>query len=174
LIDAAIWLFGGITAVCADLKTFITLRPIRYEKLHFGDIRQKHKEGTINTSIQQAVVENDDVCHLMIQFSNQGAGTIRASRLHSEQSIRIECYKGTFVWKFNTDQLVYRKPGEKDYTPVEIPDSYPDRSMVTNFLNNIREDTQESPTFHDGLRSQLVLDAAVQSDIEKRWIDLDC
>ena len=114
LIDAAIWLLGGITSVCADLKTIIPLRPIVYEKLHFGDIRQKHKEGSINTINQQAVVENDDVCRLMIQFADQGTGTITASRLHAEQSIRIECDKGTFFWRLNTDQLVSRKPGEKD------------------------------------------------------------
>ena len=89
-------------------------------------------------------MENDDLCRLMNQFADQGTGTITASRLHAEQSIRIECDKGTFFWRINTDQLVSRTPGEKDYTPVDIPGSYLDKSMVTTFLKN----SEKTPKNH--------------------------
>ena len=53
LIDAAIWLLGGITSVCADLKTIIPLRPIVYEKLHLEIFGRSIKKGPLTRLINR-------------------------------------------------------------------------------------------------------------------------
>ena len=55
-----------------------------------------------------------------------------------------------------------------------MPEPPGDRTIVTSFLNNIRQDEDEPPTFRDGLAAQLVIDAAVESNDTGRWVDVEC
>jgi predicted dehydrogenase len=45
--------------------------------------------------------------------------------------------------------------------------------QAVEFVNSIREQRPCSVTFHDGARAQAVMDTAVRSANERRWIDLE-
>ena len=62
---------------------------------------------------------------------------------------------------------------EDEYRPVETAEPPVDDTVVTTFLNNIRRDEDEAPTFGDGLAAQLVIDAAVESNKTDRWVDVE-
>lgn len=172
LIDIARWLLGEINSVCGDMNICIAQRPPLVDYHHFGELRRRSQAGMLKTSPHLVDVENEDVCHLLLRFENGVSGTIRSSRLHVEHEIKIEGERASYVWHFKPDQLLCRKAGETDYSSVTIPDTYSEESMVTPFLNNIRQNKNEPPTFYDGMKAQVLMDAVVQSDRDRCWVDV--
>ncbi len=174
MIDAARWLVGEIRQVNAELATYIPRRPVLTSDRHFGELRRQHREGILDIPKETGPVENDDVCHLLLRFENGARGSIRASRLHQEHSIRIDCERTSYRWQMTGDRRLTERSTEAEYKPVEMPEPPGDRTIVTSFLNNIRQDEDEPPTFRDGLAAQLVIDAAVESNDTGRWVDVEC
>lgn len=171
MIDAARWLVGEIAQVNAELTTYITRRPLLTSGGHFGELRRMHREGQLEITGETGKVENDDVCQLMLRFENGARGSIRASRLHQEHTIRVDCERRSYFWQLYGGGLMERA-SEANYTPVEDPEPPVVDTIVTTFLNNIRRDEDESPTFRDGLAAQLVIDAAVRSSETGRWVEV--
>ena len=174
MIDTARWLVGEITQVNAELAAYITQRPLLTSDEHFGELRRMHQEGELGISRRTGRVENDDVCQLMLRFENGASGSIRASRLHQEHSIRIDCERTSYSWQMAGDRRLMERSSEAEYTPVGVSAPPGDDTIVTTFLNNIRQDEDEAPTFRDGLAAQLVIDAAVKSHETGRWVDVEC
>ena len=173
MIDAARWLVGEIAQVNAELSIYIAQRPLLTSAEHFGDLRQMHREGALESSARTGLVENDDVCQLLLRFENGARGAIRASRLHQEHSIRVDCERTSYLWQMAGDRRLMERASNAEYTPVEVPEPPVDDTIVTTFLNNIRRDEDEAPTFRDGLAAQLVIDAAVKSNDTGRWVDVE-
>lgn len=173
MIDAARWLVGEIAQVNAELTTFITRRPLLISGEHFGSLRQMHREGNLEIPSDTGLVENDDVCQVQLRFENGARGSIRASRLHQEQTIRVDCERKSYLWQMAGNRRLMERSSEAEYTPVEDPEPPGDDTIVTTFLNNIRRDEDESPTFRDGLAAQLVIDAAVKSSETGRWVEVE-
>ena len=174
MIDAARWLVGEIGQVNAELAVYIPRRPVLTSDGHFGELRRLHREEKLDISRETGPVENDDVCHLLLRFENGARGSIRASRLHQEHSIRVDCERTSYLWQMAGDRRLMQRSTEEEYTPVEYPEPPGDDSIVTSFLSNIRRDEDEPPTFRDGLAAQLVIDAAVRSNDTGRWVDVEC
>ena len=97
---------------------------------------------------------------------------VRASRLQRGNTIRVEGSKGAYVWDLKSAKLMGRRHDEAQYTEAPVPDSITSGTMVTQFLANIRDDTNLPPTFYDGLRAQEVIDAVVRSTEERRWVEV--
>lgn len=174
MIDAARWLVGEIAEVNAELAVYITQRPLLTSGEHFGELRRIHREGKLDIPRETGKVENDDVCQVLLRFENGACGSIRASRLHQEHSIRVDCERTSYFWQMAGDRRLMERSSEAEYTPVETPEPPCDDTIVTTFLNNIRQDEDESPTFRDGLAAQLVIDAAVKSNEAGGWVDVEC
>ena len=173
MIDTARWLVGEISQVNAELAQFVTHRPLLTAGEHFGELRRMHRAGTLEISRQTGRVENDDVCQLLLRFESGARGSIRASRLHQETSLRVDCERSSYFWQMDGDGRLMERSSEAPYSPVEIPESPGDDTIVTTFLNNIRRDEDEAPTFRDGLAAQLVIDGAVRSHETGRWVDVE-
>ena len=174
MIDAARWLVGEIGQVNAELAVYIPRRPLLTSGEHFGELRRLHREGELDIPLETGWVENDDVCQLLLRFENGARGSIRASRLHQEHSIRVDCERSSYRWQMTGDRRLMERSTEAEYTPVEMPEPPCDDTIVTNFLHNIRRDEDEPPTFRDGLAAQLVIDAAVRSHETGSWVDVGC
>ncbi len=173
MIDAARWLVGEISQVNAELVQFVTHRPLLTSGDHFGELCRMHEKGVLETSRQTGRVENDDVCQLMLRFENGAFGSIRASRLHQETSLRVDCERTSYIWQMDGGGRLMERSSKAAYTPAEIPETPSDDTIVTTFLNNIRKNEAAAPTFRDGLAAQLVIDAAVQSHEKGRWVDVE-
>ena len=174
MIDAARWLVGEIAQVNAELAVYIPRRPLLASDGHFGELRRLHREEELEIPRETGPVENDDVCQLLLRFENGACGSIRASRLHQEHAIRVDCERTSYLWRMAGDRRLMERASEAEYAPVECPVPSVDESIVTSFLNNIRWDGEEPPTFRDGLAAQLVIDAAVRSHDTGGWVDVAC
>lgn len=172
LIDAARWLIGEIQSVAADFQTIIAERPVISDLYDFSEVRGMIRDSRLPASTGPARVENEDACSLLVRFTNGATGTIRASRIGRRNTILVEGTEAAFQWDLQTGVLGRRGAGEVAYTPVPLPDGFPNRSIVTQFIENIRNVTNHPPTFWDGFRAQQVIDAAVQAVQTRRWIDI--
>ncbi len=174
MIDAARWLVGEIAQVNAELAVYVPRRPLLMSDGHFGELRRLHSEGVLEIPDRIGVVENDDVCQLLLRFENGARGSIRASRLHQEHSIRVDCERTSYFWQMTGDRRLMERSTETEYTSVECPEPTVDESIVSSFLSNIRRGGDEPPTFRDGLAAQLVIDTAVKSNDAGGWVDVEC
>ena len=174
MIDAARWLVGEIEQVNAELTVYIPRRPVLTSGVHFGELRRLHREEKLDISRETGPVENDDVCQLLLRFENGARGSIRTSRLHQEHSIRVDCERASYRWEMAGDRRLMERSTEAEYKPVEMPEPPGEDTIVTTFLNNVRRDEDEPPTFRDGLAAQLVIDAAVTSHEAGGWVDVEC
>lgn len=174
MIDAARWLVGEIGQVNAELATYIPRRPMLASDGHFGELRRLHLEEKLDIPRETGPVENDDVCQVLLRFENGARGSIRASRLHQEHSIRVDCERTSYRWQMTGDRRLTERSTEAEYRPVRMPEPPGDSTIVTTFLNNIRRNEDEPPTFRDGLAAQLVIDAAVRSHETGGWVDVEC
>ncbi|MBM3263924.1 MAG: Gfo/Idh/MocA family oxidoreductase [candidate division Zixibacteria bacterium] len=171
MIDAALWLAGKIDRVCADLTTHIARRPQLSERYDFSESRRLHRQGMLPPPVGWADVENDDACTLLLHFRGGGQGMIRATRLSQRNTICIETADADFAWDRQDETLQRRNAGEDCYIPEPVPD-FPKTSIATSFLRNIETDENAPPTFFDGLRIQEVMEAAVVSAKERRWVEI--
>ena len=172
MIDVARWLIGEFTGVCGHLETSIRRRPVISELYDFAEVRRMSREGALPDAVGMAEVENDDACTILATFDSGAHGVIRASRLQRGNTIRVEGSKGACVWDLKSAKLMARQHDEEDYTEVSIQEGITVESMVTQFLANIRNDTNLPPTFYDGLRAQEVVDAVERSATERRWVEV--
>ena len=172
MIDAARWLVGEIAQVNAELAVYIPRRPVLTSDVHFGELRRLHRAEQLDISPETGPVENDDVCQVLLRFGNGVRGSIRASRLHQEHSIRIDCERTSYRWQMTGERRLMERSKGAECTPVEMPEPPGDGTIVTTFLQNIRRDEDKAPTFRDGLEVQLVIDAAVRSHETGGWVDV--
>lgn len=169
MIDAARWLVGEITDVYADLVTLIGQRPVVSDLYDFSEIRRLQADGVLPPTSEFAEVENDDECALQISFASGARGAIRASRVQRYNTVRIDGSGGSCKWDLGTEELLYRRQGESDFKPVSIPGRLVAKTMVSQFVANIRDGTDLAPTFLDGLETQRVIDAAILSSGRRQW-----
>lgn len=169
MIDTARWLVGDISEVCCSLETMIKERPLPADNRHFGVMRRDLKSGILPMSTHKSAVENDDICDILLKFENGTTGSIKCSRLYKEHEIRINCERISYYWQLDEDLLHGRTQEDEFEVSVRRSDATGKKSVVTDFLNDIRNDTNSAPSFYDGFKIQLVIDAALKADHEKKW-----
>ncbi len=177
-IDLGLWYFGPIRAVCATLPQFV---PERRDPAT-GEMRR---------------CEVDDAAGLLVEFASGVQGVLHISWVAPRgrsQTLSICGAKGAFVLDSNVDgweiDLKGSTPEDQDLKPIEIPAELMEgidnsskeagfRSFITNypsmsrkFIDVILNDEEPSPSFDDGLAVQEVMEAAILSAKERRWVDL--
>ena len=174
-IDFSQMLFGRIDRLVANLKRFFDDRSGQPSDL-------------------------DDWAAILAEFANGATGVLESSKVatgrneswRSQDYVELNGSEATFVFFTERwNELQVGKPGgmglEKVTIPKEfwsVPNSPRDPAkgdpLVTfrydqafEFIDAIRNQRPCSPSFLDGARAQLIMDAAVESAAERRWVQLE-
>jgi predicted dehydrogenase len=174
-IDFSQMLFGRVERLVANLKRFFDDRSGQPSDL-------------------------DDWAAIIAEFTNGATGVLESSKVatgrneswRSQDYVELNGSDATFVFFTERwNELQAGKPGgaglEKITIPKEfwtVPGSPRDPAkgdpLVTfrydqafEFIDAIRNQRPCSPSFLDGARAQLIMDAAVQSVTERRWVQLE-
>lgn len=132
-------------------------------------------------------------------FTNGAVGVLESTKMatgrgegaHSQDYVEINGSEGTIVFQLETPlQLQIAKKGESKLQTVMVPDEFlkvpnsvrnPKQGdplftfrydQTWEFIEAIRNKRPCSPSFRDGALAQGVMDAALMSAKEKRWVDV--
>lgn len=163
MVDLALWLVGDIVDVSARLSTFVA------------------REGPQGNSLEAA----NDAANLLVRFENGAQGLIQLSGvahvgdrlqeqhvlLHGEEGTLEADYdlKGTELRGLRQEAQKFECIGRWDVSTTDQPWAIAHQMFCTEsvgprlFIDAILKNGPASPTFRDGLKAQLVLDAAVKS-----------
>lgn len=172
IIDAARWLVGEFESVSGSMHTFIESRPTIPDGYSLYQVIQLAKDKTLPLAQGTGTVDNDDECVFLATFDNDAQGLFRVSRLDNDRGLRICGSQGVLIWEQPGNKLLGKKKGEQAFSEIEVPDDQVAPTMVTQFISNIRNDTDLPPTFYDGMKAQEVMDAVIQSAEQRCWISL--
>lgn len=183
ILDLLYYLLGNFGSVQATLDTVIKERPVTAG------------------SDEKAPVDVDDIAMIHARLANGSLGTIEISRMGTgaTNDVVVEIFgsKGAIRFNLNAPSFleVYdvRDEGNplgsmRGFRKLETGQRYegqkmPDWTMAPDFmrihaecqyqfLRSIWDDTLPSPDVVEGLHIQQVLDAAIQSSEERRWLDI--
>ena len=167
-IDLVHFLVGDITDVCANMKTFTPQV--------FDDDGTPHAHDL------------DDDTIVLMQIANGAHGTLGLSRLGSVHSnypvgrrhAMINGRKGGILyengqgWLFMPGQEGEPLPGE----PPKVDKGHGGQLLaggtrqMETFVQSVREDREILPTFTEGLKTQEVLHAVVESSKSRSWVEV--
>lgn len=178
VIDRLLWMIGDFERVWGDDETFV-------------------RERRDSTGAAQPVTVEDSFT-LIARFAGGASGCIRLSGVAKKsnyQSLEVYGDDGMLRFMFDrntpgwiTGQLWGARGDTRHPEPLDIPEQYrqgldPSDSVraegefvfaqvTREFVSAIRRGVEASPSFADGLAAQRVLDAALRSAEEERWIAL--
>jgi len=178
-IDTAMWLIGGIDRVNAMTETFIKERPVQ------------DQPGVVKP------VLIDDACAFLARFDNGALATFESTRYargrKNQNSFEVNGEKGSIY--FNLEEphrLQFFDHGDPAHlhgwrsilvTDFEHP--YMDRwwvpgctigyehtfiNALADFLKGLETGKTTVPTFRDGLATQYVCDAVLESARTEKWV----
>jgi predicted dehydrogenase len=184
-IDLIRYLLGDCTKVFASLHTFIKKRPV------------KSTDETI-----YADVEVDDLAILQMNTQNGAVGTIEASRIATgstdELLVDVHGTQGALHfnlmdanWLYAYDARAKSEPlgGMQGYTRVQTIQKYPQPAVfpsskasigwmrlhvasLYDFVTNVVRGEVGEPSFLDGVKTQEIMEAALISAEQGKWVDL--
>jgi predicted dehydrogenase len=166
---------------------------------YLGDIHQV--SGKLTTLISRAGPDeqtmdcSNDAAIVALRFSNGVQGVIHLSwvaqvgKSGNRQDVVIFGEEGTLELKNSTlggGEIRGIRRGEKDFHVIEIPhelwganeanvpfDIFKMSTADAAFIDAILSDRIVEPTFLDGYKVQQVIDAAIQSDQQGRWVTIE-
>jgi predicted dehydrogenase len=180
-VDLARFLVGEITSVSAALETFIRTRPLPDDTTKSGDV-------TV-----------DDAAAAVVRFANGALGTIEATRFatgrRNANRFEINGSKGSIA--FDMERLneleVYFSDDAGDvqgFRTINVTENahpfggkwWPSGHIigyehtfthtVYDLLECIADDVMPSPSFVDGVRNQMVLDAIERAAAGRCWVEI--
>lgn len=169
------WLLGPVRSLAAQLSTRVANRP--------------DESGVWKT------VDSEDCCHVLLELHDQTPINIAVSTVAPMgKGHWIECYGEDKVIVIGSSNLSdYGKgftvwegtPGSPHAQEVPLPAEYqferefsdgrvaPFARVAQRFIDAIvKREVDARPSFDDGLRAQVLLDAAVEAHKARRWIDV--
>jgi predicted dehydrogenase len=182
VIDLIRYLLGEFSAVFATMETYVKERPIA------------------PGSSERAVVEVDDVFWMQARLESGALGTVEASRVSTGacDEIRFEAHGDRGAIRFNSmdpnwlDVYDATLPGgdyggDRGFKRLECVQQYPKPAAlpgprnsvgwlryhiasIYDFVDNVANNRQSSPSIYDGLKVQEVLDAVYRSAAAQSWV----
>ena len=162
LIDMAELLAGKITSVCG-----------------FTDIIVKERMRL--DSDQIALVDTDDYCSFICTMKNNVKGNFVISRcaIGKGNSIKFDVYgtKGIICFDMNNPNVlgIYSKVGDisnEKFKSIDVPQEF-HTTQEAEFVKMLcGEECDILPTIDDGLRSQKILDAILESSEKRCWVNI--
>ena len=175
MIDMARWYVGDVAGVSANLATFID------------------RQGPDGAPLDPA----NDSAMLMLRFKNGAQGTIHVSAVANmgergmEQAATLHGSAGVLevvrhAAGTSRGEILGLREGEKHFQLLPVPDHIQGTANLEEwldpfvkqpvgarlFIDAILNDFRPSPDFHDGLRVQEVIEAAIKSTQEGCWVTL--
>jgi predicted dehydrogenase len=176
LVDLMRWLGGEFRSVAATMRNFVPERQVLGLK---GRQKIEVEDGTV------AIVEFASGAQGLLQSSYIAVGN------YPGVEIRVYGSKGAAIARLITeggiaetlkhaaaDAVEFKEvtldaahfpPGTTLATPW--PELYY-RNLIRHFVDEILQDSAEECTFHDGAKSQQIVDAIIAAHAERRWISL--
>ncbi len=174
IVDYVEWLMGPVGAVCANLSVSVESRPQRGTQREVTaedscDLLMLLRDGTpVNMTVSN--VANLGRGHWIEAFGSNGTLVLRNDNL-ADVAYGFQLLRGRL-----TDGRLH------DITesagPVDTAGHGDGRlwlfgKMAGTFVDAIREGKAASPSFRDGLRAQVVMDAIRRSHEERAWIEVE-
>ncbi|MFC1504063.1 Gfo/Idh/MocA family protein [Spirochaetota bacterium] len=172
IIDSTRWLIGEFKAVSGVLKTHIKKRFVIHGRYDHHEIRNMVRTDTLPDTSETGEVENDDEVFFHALFENGAEGYLMASRVHTNREMKIEGSRGTLIKDYKTNKLFCKKTSESELKEIPVPKKDPNVTMISQFVRNIRQDTDIGPTYYDGMKAQAVIDAVISSAKKKQWVEM--
>lgn len=165
-LDALRWWFGEVKGVTGAVSTMVRLRRLA-------------------DSSAMAKVDADDNFAVILRFASGALGTIHvtATAVHEgDEEITLSGSDGTLAVR--NGQLFGARLGDFTMNELPIPDRLqgglvpgshhllqPTTLLLRSWARSIREGVPASPSFADGVKSQELIDGALRSSQQGRWID---
>jgi predicted dehydrogenase len=192
VIAIARFLVGDFERVSGLTKTFIHERPLA--RGAYGYQSQAVSEGP------KRPVENEDVVHFLVEFSNGATGTIEASRIAAGRKVylayEVNGSKGSLHFvheRLNelkvyfstdpTDRQGFRTiligpdhPHYRSFWPVAgVGLGYEDVKVIEVYelLDGLANDKPIYPDFYAGWKVNQVIEAVLRSAEERHWVNVD-
>ncbi len=176
LLDLMRWFGGEFASVAATMKNFVPERQVRGLE---GRQRFKVEDGAA------ALIDYAGGAQGMIQSSYIAVGN------YPGVEVRVYGSKGAAVARLITEYgvaetLHFATPDAVEFRKIELgaevlppgatlntpwPELYY-RNLIRFFVDEILEGRPEECTFHDGAKSQEIVDAIIKAHFERRWVDL--
>mgnify|MGYP005846632403 CR=1 FL=1 len=183
ILDLLYYLLGDFSSVQATFDTRITARPVA--------------KGAAETGL----VDVDDLAFLHLRLVDGAPGSVEISRLATgtTNDVQLEIFGEQGALRFNSGDPAWleiydlREPeqplgGQRGFRKVETVGRYegqkaPDWTMTPSFVRSHTECQYQflqaisagwppAPSLADGLHIQAVIEAAVRSSAEGRWVNL--
>lgn len=164
ILDLASFLSGDVTSLAADLGIAVHER----KRLDSEEIAQ---------------VDTDDFCHFLAKFDGGASATFSITRAAygNTNQIRVEVYGETGAFRFDLnhpEKLEYYTGGIKEgraieqMETVEVPKEFY-TSQMQCFIDLLHDSPDKYiPNLHDGVKLQKVLDAILESDKKRAWVNV--
>jgi predicted dehydrogenase len=160
---------------------------------HFGEIAAVSAQGGIAYPAKTVpgvgkATDAEDYCVVTARLASGGLVTFtvsRAARAMNQQTMEAYGSEGALQYRLDRDKArwwrgeLFHAGKEGGFVPVKAPAGLPKSAgegdamevvgkttiapLVKRFLAAVRKGRSESPSFEDGLRAQLVLDAVLES-----------
>ena len=173
VIDTARWLIGEFSALSGMLRTYIPERRVIPDGYDLFEVLAMGRTNDAPTTGEMAQVDNDDEAIFLARFENGITGQIKASRINNDPQTKLLGTEGVLMKDPRTNKLLGRRRGEREFSEVDVPPRDQDETIVSQFVRNIRNDSNIGPTFYDGKQNQAVIDAVVLSATQQRWVQVD-
>jgi predicted dehydrogenase len=166
-VDALRWWFGDVKSVAGAVETMV-------------------KRRRLPESMQLASVDADDNFSILMRFANGALGTIQYTATAAvDLSDQIVLSGSDGMLMIANDGRLYggqREQGLEELTlpePAEAVDPSFDHPLIhptmllhRKWINAIRTGEPASPSFAEGVKVQEILDGALRSSQQGRWVDI--
>jgi predicted dehydrogenase len=196
LIDLARYLVGDVERVFARCKTFVPKRP---PVAASGEAAFRSDGASAIDPATLLDVNVDDAADVLCEFAGGAIGVIQTNWVASGHKIdlafEVTGDKGSlrFSWQHGNELQVYladdpvglqgyrtvvtgpEHPGGAELWPVAGQGfGYSDAFLIASneLLASVTTGRSVSPDFLDGLRACEIVEAALRSDAEQRWVDV--
>jgi predicted dehydrogenase len=182
-LDTAIWQNGPLDSVCAMTETFV-----------------KERTHTLTGKVEKVGI--DDACAFLARFANGSLATFESTRYarghKALYTFEINGENASLAWDLHDLhrlQVFDYKEGEgrlRGWKSVHVTDNSPEHPymdkwwvpglqigyehsfvhQVADFLEGVAKGEPAQPDFRNAYRTQLVLDAVLQSAREQKWVNI--
>jgi predicted dehydrogenase len=165
-LDALRWWFGDVKAVAGAVSTMV-------------------RQRRLPDSSAMAKVDADDNFAVILRFANGALGTIHISATaghEGDEEITLSGADGTLA--IRQGRLLGARRGDFSLNELPIPDRLhagvapgghflvqPTALLLRTWSRAIRDGVPASPSFADGVKTQELIDGALRSSQQGRWID---
>ena len=165
-LDALRWWFGDVKAVAGAVSTMV-------------------RQRRLPDSSTMAKVDADDNFSVILRFANGALGTIHVSATsghEGDEEVTLSGSEGTL--QVRQSRLWGARAGDFSLNELPVPERLsdgiipgghylvqPTASLLRTWASAIRENHPASPSFADGVKTQELIDGALRSSQQGRWID---